>query len=49
MNNRSTVTNLAVCTQSISNILYNKGQVDVVYTDFSMAWQNRSANGQTEY
>ena len=38
MSNRSTVTNLAVFNQYISNILDNKGQVDVVYTDFSKAF-----------
>lgn len=38
MSNRSTVTNLAVFSQYVSNILDRQGQVDVVYTDFSKAF-----------
>jgi hypothetical protein len=35
---RSTVTNLAVFTQRISDALEAKSQVDVVFTDFSKAF-----------
>lgn len=38
MRHRSTVTNLAVLSQYVSNIVDNRGQVDVVYTDFSKAF-----------
>lgn len=38
--NRSTVTNLAVFTQYVSNIVDSSGQVDVVYTDFTKAFDS---------
>lgn len=38
MENRSTVTNLVIFTQFVSDILDEKGQVDVIYTDFSKAF-----------
>lgn len=38
MCHRSTVSNLAVLLQYVSNVLDNRGQVDVVYTDFSKAF-----------
>ena len=37
---RSTVTNLATLTQYLSEILDNRGQVDVIYTDFSSAFDS---------
>ena len=37
---RSTVTNLASLTQYASEILDNQGQVDVIYTDFSKAFDS---------
>lgn len=38
VNNRSTITNLSCLTQQVSRVLDNQGQVDVVYTDFSKAF-----------
>lgn len=38
MSNRSTATNLTVFTQFVSETLDNNGQVDVIYTDFSKAF-----------
>lgn len=38
ISHRSTTSNLVCFTQYISNILDNHGQVDVVYTDFSKAF-----------
>mgnify|MGYP005983870447 CR=1 FL=1 len=35
---RSTVTNLCTLTQFLSEELDNNGQVDVIYTDFSLLW-----------
>lgn len=44
MEKRSTVSNLACLTQYISESLDNRGQVDVVYTDFSKAFDRIDHN-----
>lgn len=44
MCHRSTVTNLAVISQYVSNIVDNRGQVDVIYTDFSKAFDRIDHN-----
>ena len=38
MANRSTITNLVLFTQNVSNIIDDQGQVDALYTDFSKAF-----------
>nr|CAI5844474.1 unnamed protein product [Callosobruchus analis] len=45
MRNRSTVTNLVELTQDVSEVLDNRGQVDVAYTDFSKAFDRISHSG----
>ncbi|XP_063922065.1 uncharacterized protein LOC135136626 [Zophobas morio] len=44
MTGRSTVTNLAVLTQDLSESLDRRGQIDVIYTDFSRAFDAISHN-----
>lgn len=44
VNNRSTITNLATFTQFVSNIIDKLGQVDVIYTDFSKAFDRIDHN-----
>lgn len=38
MTHRSSVTNLAVFSQYVSEVIHDKGQIDVIYTDFSKAF-----------
>jgi Reverse transcriptase (RNA-dependent DNA polymerase). len=44
MQRKSTTSNLAVFTQYVSEVLDNRGQVDVVYTDFQKAFDQIDHN-----
>ncbi|KAJ3640833.1 hypothetical protein Zmor_027371 [Zophobas morio] len=44
MTGRSTITNLAVLTQDLCESLDRRGQIDVIYTDFSRAFDTISHN-----